>query len=148
MTVSKKGLALIKRFEGCRLKAYLCPAGIPTIGYGNTFYANGKKVALGDTITQADAEALLETLADSFAGKVTQLIKRPINQYQFDALVDFAYNTGIGSLEKSTLLKKVNTNPNDSSIKLELLKWTKANGKELPGLVARRQAEVNLYFTV
>ena len=145
---SQKGLDLIKRFEGLELKPYKCPAGIPTIGYGNTYYPSGAKVKLTDpAITQIVAEALLKFLLGSYEKSVDSFCRDDINQNQFDALVSFAYNCGVNNLKSSTLLKKVNANPNDPTIKAEFLKWNKASGRVLAGLTKRRQAEADLYFS-
>jgi len=148
MKISKKGIELIKKYEGFSKIPYVCPAGVPTIGYGNTFYNDGKKVTMADKpITEAQAEQLLVVLVDSFADKVTKLLKQQLNENQFNAVVCFAYNVGTGALAKSTLLKKINANPNDKTIRDEFLKWNKAGGKVLNGLVKRRLEESDLYFT-
>ena len=144
---SEKGIDLIKSFEGFMSKPYLCPAKIPTIGYGATFYPDGKKVTLNDkAITEAEGVALLKSMLVKFEQYVDSYCVDTINQGQFDALVSFAYNLGPANLKSSTLLKKVNTDPNDPTIEAEFLKWTKAGGKTLKGLVRRREAEVKLYF--
>lgn len=140
-------ISLIKQFEGFKAKPYLCPANIPTIGYGATFYGNGKKVTLSDPeITEVRATELLKDMLSSFERYVDSFCRDDINQNQFDALVSFCYNLGPQNLKSSTLLKKVNINPIDESIKIEFGKWTKGGGKTLPGLVKRRQAESDLYF--
>jgi lysozyme len=145
--LSPKGFDLIKRFEGLQLQAYKCPAGIPTIGYGNTYYPNGKKVQLTDEpITQSIADKLLESLLPPYEKAVDSFCRDDISQSQFDALCSFAYNVGVGNLQKSTLIKKVNLNPKDVSIADEFLKWNKSNGAVLKGLTKRRQAEADLYF--
>jgi lysozyme len=146
MKLNKAGADLIKSFEGCRLSAYKCSANKETIGYGNTFYEDGTPVKLGDKITQERAESLFTLISDSFAAKVEPLIKSKINENQFGALTSFAYNAGVGNLQKSTLLKKVNANPADPTIRAEFMKWDKANSKVLAGLTRRRQAEADLYF--
>jgi len=146
MKLNKEGADLIKEFEGCKLKAYQCSAKKWTIGYGNTFYEDGKPVLPGHAITQQKAEQLFELIANEFAGKVAKLITSMVTLNQFGALVSFAYNCGVVNLQKSTLLKKVNANPNDLTIRAEFLKWNKANGKVLAGLTRRREAEANLYF--
>jgi lysozyme len=146
--LSQKGLELIKHFEGLKLKPYLCPASIPTIGYGNTYYPNGQKVKLSDpAITQEKAEELLKFLLVSYEKAVDSFCRDDISQGNFDALTSFAYNLGNGALQKSTLIKKVNANPKDVTIADEFLKWNKANGSVLKGLTKRRQAEANLYFS-
>ena len=147
MVISNKLKELVKEFEGCKLKAYKCPAGIWTIGYGNTQYENGKAVKEGDVITLERAEQLLEIILIKFIQQVGELVKSNINQNQRDALTDFAYNCGVGNLKTSTLLKKVNADPKDKTIRAEFEKWTRANGKVLNGLVKRRNAEANLYFS-
>ena len=146
--LSQRGLDLIKRFEGLQLKPYKCPAGFATIGYGNTYYPDGKRVQLTDKpITQSIADELLKSLLPPYERAVDSFCRDDINQNQFDSLVSFAYNCGIGNLQKSTLIKKVNANPKDVTIADEFMKWNKANGKVLVGLTKRRQAEANLYFS-
>ena len=143
-----KGIELIKSFEGFRGAPYKCPAGIPTIGYGATFYPDGKKVTMADAhITEEKATELLSSMLISFEKYVDSYCIDTITQNQFDALVSFAYNLGPANLKSSTLLKKVNANPEDETIRVEFMKWTKAGGKTLKGLVRRREAEANLYFT-
>ena len=147
MKVNKQGIQLVKSFEGCFLNAYLCPAKVWTIGYGSTKYPNGKPVKQGDKITQQEAETLLSDTLDEFSKGVYKLIKVELNDNQFSALVSFAFNLGVGALSKSTLLKKVNANPNDNTIEQEFMKWVNAGGKKLNGLVRRRTAESKLYFS-
>ena len=146
MRLDANGYKLIQEFEGLKLSAYRCSAGVPTIGYGNTQYENGVKVKMGDRITKERAETLFKILADRFASDVLKLVKSKVNQNQFNALVSFAYNVGIGNLRNSTLLKKVNANPNDETIEFEYLKWVNAAGKRVQGLVNRRVAESKMYF--
>lgn len=146
MKLNKAGSDLIKEFEGCKLKAYQCSAKKWTIGYGNTFFEDGKPVVAGNAITQQKAEQLFEIIANDFSAKVAKLVTSNVTDNQFGSLVSFAYNCGVVNLQKSTLLKKVNANPNDSSIKAEFMKWNKAGGKVLAGLTRRREAEANLYF--
>ena len=147
MNLNDKGKDLIKLFEGCKLVAYKCSAAKDTIGYGNTFFENGTPVKPGDKITQERANELFEIIAKDFADKVKPLIKSAVTPNQFAALTSFAYNAGIGNLKNSTLLKKVNANPNDPTIDLEFQKWNKAGGKVLAGLTKRRASESKLYFT-
>ena len=108
------------------------------------------KLYLGNDqpITEEYAVQLLSTMLDTFEKAVDSFCRDDINQDQFDALVSFAYNLGNGSLKSSTLLKKVNANPNDPTIRDEFMKWVNAGGKKLPGLIRRRQAEADLYFGV
>lgn len=141
-------MELIKEFEGLSLKPYLCPAGVPTIGYGNTRYADGTKVKMTDKpLTIDQAERLFEFYHNQFKSSVKNRIKSEINENQLEALTSFAYNVGLGNLDKSTLLKKVNLDPNDKTISSEFLRWNKAGGKVLNGLTKRREAEANLYFS-
>ena len=146
MKLNKEGADLIKEFEGCKLKAYQCSAKKWTIGYGNTFFEDGKPVLPGHAITQEKANQLFELISADFSAKVAKLVPLHITPNQFGALTSFAYNCGVVNLQKSTLLKKVNANHNDSSIRAEFLKWNKAGGKVLAGLTRRREAEANLYF--
>ena len=148
MKLSDKGYDLIKKFEGYSDRPYKCPAGIPTIGYGNTYYPNGVKVKLTDKqITKEYANEMLAFVADNFAKDVLKVVKSNITVNQLNALTAFAYNLGITNFRNSSLLKLVNNNPNDANIAKEFLKWNKANGKELKGLTNRRIAESALYFT-
>lgn len=147
LTASSKCYDIIKHYEGCELEAYLCPAGIPTIGYGSTFYADGKPVKLGDKITQQQADELLPALVNKFAISVNNGLKVDIKQYQFDALVSLTYNIGIGNFRKSTLLGLINKKAADFQIASEFAKWNKSNGEVLKGLVKRRKSEATLYIT-
>ncbi|WP_353122114.1 lysozyme [Dysgonomonas capnocytophagoides] len=140
MKIAITGVKLIQEFEGLELKAYKCPAGVWTIGYGHT-----KGVKQGDVITPAQATAYLQAdLADAEKAVNSQNLK--ISQNQYDALVSFTFNVGTGNFLKSTLLKKVKINPDETSIRSEFAKWKYGSGKVLPGLVCRREAEANLYF--
>lgn len=148
LKLSQKGLDLIKQFEGLSLTPYVCAGGINTIGFGSTYYPNGKKVTLKDPkITPQQAEEILKNTLSTYEKAVDSFCRDDISQPQFDALVSFAYNVGTGALQKSTLIKKVNANPKDVTIADEFLKWNKANGTVLKGLTKRRQAETDLYFS-
>lgn len=141
MKTSPKGIALIKEFEGLRLKAYKCPGGVWTIGYGHT-----AGVRPGMVITEAQAEEYL--MADLIAfEKHLNGLGLALNQNQFDALVSFIYNVGTGNFSSSTLLRKVRANPLDNSIMDEFLRWVYSKGRVLPGLQRRRLAEMKLYFS-
>ncbi len=140
MMPSPSCVELVKRFEGFRAKPYLCPAGVPTIGYGHT-----EGVSLADPpITREAAAALLEKDLTVFAAGVARMLAVPVTQNQFDALVSFAYNVGLGNLQQSTLLRRVNAGDHAGAAR-EFSKWTKAKGVELPGLVQRRAAERALF---
>ncbi len=143
MKISKTGLDLIKYFEGLSLKAYKCPAGVWTIGYGTTGVPEAR---LGVVISAARAEELLAIDVDKFSRQVWVLVSDVvINQHQMDALIAFAYNVGIGAFKTSTLLKKL-LQKDYTGVSKEFLRWTKAKGKELPGLVKRRRAESLLFL--
>lgn len=139
--MTKQGIDLIKKFEGCKLSAYKCPAGIWTIGYGHT---NG--VYQGQTISQYEADKMLENDVVKFEMGVRHLVGN-LPDNKIDALTSFAFNLGLGALRDSTLCKKVKANPNDLTIRNEFMKWVNAGGKRLQGLVNRRQAEADLYFS-
>jgi len=148
MKISKEGLELIKGFEKFVAKPYIDVVGIPTVGYGSTYYLDGTKVTIQDApITEAQATVLLETVFDKDFAK---FIPQNVNQNQFDAMASLIYNIGVGAFFKSTLLKKVKVNPNDASIDQEFLKWNKGRilGQliELKGLTIRRVKESELYF--
>lgn len=150
--INKEAIDLIKFYESCELKAYECatskalPVGKKfwTIGWGNTFYADGRPVHATDTITQAEADKLFDDVLKTFEDKVLQLVKVPLNENQLGALTSFAYNCGIGNLSSSTLLKTVNTGHFEIAAQ-EFHKWNKSNGKVLNGLVARRAKESQLF---
>lgn len=147
MKLNTQGYRLICRFEGFSSKPYLDSIKVPTIGYGNTYYPNGKKVTLLDKpITELEAFEMFKTIADKFAAKVSKLVTAPLDQAQFNALCSICYNIGPSNFEKSTLLRKVNFNHFDPSIRAEFLKWNKAGGQVLKGLTIRRTAEAEIYF--
>ena len=149
MKTSKNGILLITTFEGLRLRPYLCSAGIATIGYGSTFYEDGTTVKMTNKpITKERAMELFKTTLVQYENAVNKLVKLTLTQNQFDALVSFTYNVGIGAFTKSILLKVINTNPNDLiNIEKNFLKWNKANKKVITGLTNRRIAEYKLYYT-
>ena len=142
MRISEEGKDLIKSFEGCRLNAYKCSAGVPTIGYGNTYYPNGDKVQMNDVITLEQAIELFDDLIVRYERIVNSKLKVEVKQNEFDALVSHTYNTG-GS---TTLFKLVNMKADKDKIKNWFTtKYITANGKRLKGLVIRRQKEWLLY---
>lgn len=144
MQIGKNCIDLIKKFEGLKLESYKCPAGLWTIGYGNTQWENGFRVLENQVIDIQRAEKLLMFWVNKYAER----IDLKVNQNQFDALVSFAYNVGITNFNNSTLKKKVIANPNDATIRDEFMKWVSSRGKQLSGLVKRREAEANLYFKI
>lgn len=157
----KIAASICKEFEGLKLEAYLCPAGRWTIGYGSTFYEDGKPVKKGDKITNSRAEALLLNTLNSFWAQIAPIIIGKANEQQCAALLDFAFNVGpdidadtiVEGLGDSTLLKKVNADPNDPFIRAEFMKWNKAKNPKtgayevLPGLTRRRAKEADVYFS-
>lgn len=149
MQVSDKGLALIKRFEGCSLKAYPDPAtgGAPwTIGYGWTRPVDGVAVHPGMEINQAKAERLLRCGVVSYEQDISKLVRVRINQNQFDALVCLAWNIGTRAFSTSTLLQKLNGGDYPGAAD-QFLRWVNAGGREMPGLVTRRRAERDLFLS-
>ena len=142
-----KGIALIRKWEGLRLNAYLCGAGKPTIGWGSTFYENGSKVELGDKITIDRADKMLHFMCNMFNDAISKMVTSNINDNQRGALLSFVFNIGAGNLKKSTLLKKVNKNPADPTIRNEFMRWVNVGGKPSNGLINRRKDEAELYFS-
>lgn len=149
MKIDKKGIDLITKWEGLKLKPYLCSANVPTIGYGSTFYENGTKVKLTDpAITKQRADELFKNTLSTYENGVNTLTRdKVLSQNQFNALVSFAYNLGISALKSSTLLKKVLRNPNDKTIANEFNKWVNAGGVKVQGLVNRRLDESKMYYS-
>lgn len=140
MKTSDNGILLIKQFEGIRLEAYRCPAGVYTIGYGHT-----AGVGRGDRIDEQQAhELLLSDLCEAEA--VVNQECPAVNQNQFDALVSFVFNCGAGNFRKSTLLRCVKANPQNPNIRGEFARWNKSGGMILAGLIRRRRAEAELYY--
>lgn len=142
MNISNKGINLIKQFEGLELKAYKDSVGVLTIGYGST----GPHVTVGMTITESQAETLLKKDLSRFEKGVDDLVTVPLNQNQFDALVSFSFNLGLGNLKSSTLLRKLNSLDYIGAAN-EIPRWDKAGGKVLKGLTRRRLAEKELFLS-
>lgn len=147
MTTSSEMVSLIASFEGLRLKAYLCQAGVPTIGYGST-YLHGKKVTLGMTCTKEEAlDQFTQDLAKFERDVTASLGMTRLTQQQFDAVVSFCYNCGTGAFRRSTLKRKIVANPsNFDGIKAEFAKWNKAGGVVSKGLSRRRATEAAWYI--
>ena len=139
MHISKEGIALIKKFEGCRLTAYQDSVGVWTIGYGHT-----KDVDEGLEITQQEAEVMLNEELLEYEGYINDMVEVPLEQCQFDALVCWVYNLGPTNLGKSTLLKLLNAGDYHSTPN-QIKRWNKAGGEVLNGLVRRREAEALLF---
>lgn len=140
MKISKEGLALIKKFEGCELEAYQCAAGIWTIAYGRI-----KEVKEGHTCTQEQAEAWLDEELHEYQSYIDDMVEVDLEQCQFDALVSWVYNLGPSNLKSSTLLKVLNNSEYDE-VPEQIKRWNKAGGKVLEGLVRRREAEALLFL--
>ena len=134
-----EGLALIKKFEGCELKAYQCSAGVWTIGYGHT-----KDVVEGMEITQEQAEQMLVDELHEYESYINKYVTVALSQNQFDALVSWVYNLGPANLKASTMLKVLNDGKYED-VPYQMKRWNKAGGKVLDGLIRRREAEALLY---
>ena len=150
MQISQNGLDFIKKKEAFRANPYYDSVGVATIGYGATKYPNGQKVKITDpAITEKYAsQMLLDMIENEYQKPVQKLVTSDINQNQFDSLVSFTYNVGVGAFSQSTLLKKVNENPNNKEqIKYQFSRWNKAGGNVLNGLINRRNDEIDLYFS-
>lgn len=144
MKLNSKGYKALHDREGLRLKPYLDTKRVPTIAMGNTYYEDGRKVTMQDKpLTIQQARNLATITADKFAFQVDSLLKSKVNQNQFNALVSLAYNIGINGFRNSTVLRKVNINPNDPAIKKAFMMWLKN-----PELKSRRESEVKQYFTL
>lgn len=141
MKTSQNGIDLIKRFEGFRKRAYICPGGKWTIGYGHT-----QGVKSGDRVSREQAEQMLQDDLTEFELGVANCVEVPLNQNQFDALVSFAYNLGVNALKDSTLLKRLNAGYYAIAAN-QFDRWVYANGEKLPGLVTRREVEKKLFLT-
>ena len=141
MKTNQAGIALIKSFESCKLKAYLCPANVWTIGWGTT-----KGVKPGQTITQAQADKLFADDLARFETAVSKAVKVPLTGNQFSALVSLCYNIGAGAFAKSTLVKRLNAR-DYAGAQAQFARWNKADGKTLAGLTRRRAAEAKLFAT-
>jgi len=142
--ISQKGVELLAELEGIRLKPYLCPAGVPTIGLGNTFYENGTKVTMQDkAITKEEAYHLFYMIATKFEKTLNDVLPSDLNQNKFDALFCFCYNVGQNAFKKSTLLKRVINNQNDiGGITQAFLMWKGKNNI----LLSRQKKQINRYF--
>lgn len=145
MRVNQKGIELIKEFEGFRSKAYKCPAGIWTVGYGHTSAAGEPKVGSLTTVTKEEGERILRRDLNQFEDAVDDAVRVDLNSNQFSALVSFTYNVGEGAFRKSSVLKAVNAKQWDE-VPRRMALWNKGGGRVLPGLVRRRAAEAALFM--
>ena len=139
MNISNEGIALIKKFEGCKLESYYDAVDVLTIAYGRT-----KAVKAGDTCTQEQADAWLEEELHEYGGYVNDAVKVDLTQNQFDALTAWTYNLGPTNLNSSSMLTKINEKDWDE-VPNQIKRWNKAGGKVLEGLVRRREAEAKLF---
>ena len=139
MKTSKEGISLLKKFEGCKLEAYLDAVDVPTIAYGRT-----KEVQMGDTCTQQQAEDWLEEELVEYEGYVEKAVTVPLEQNQFDALVSWTYNLGPSNLTRSSMLRVLNASDYDN-VPEQIMRWNKAGGRVLAGLVRRREAEAEMF---
>jgi lysozyme len=137
--LTREGIEKIKQFEGLKLTAYQCSAGVWTIGYGHT--STAKK---GMKITEEEAESLLYADLEVFESAVDRLVQVKLTEWQFSALVSFAFNVGVRAFEKSTLLKKLNAG-NYDAVPAQLMRWNKTKGKVVAGLTNRRAAEAGMW---
>lgn len=145
MKISRAGIDLIKKWEGCKLKAYRCSAGVLTVGFGHTSAAGEPKVAGGMIITQAQADEILVHDLVKYEAAVQKALTRSATQNQFDAMVSLAFNIGPGAFAKSSLVRRFNDGDLAGAADAFLL-WRKAAGKVLPGLEARRKDERALFL--
>jgi lysozyme len=143
---SEEGEALLHEFEGLELKAYLCPANVWTIGYGNTRYEDGSPVRKGEWISRERAISLFRNILKKFERSVLSAVEVPLTQSQFDALVSFTYNVGKNAFRRSTLLRLLNSGDYEGAAD-QFLRWNKGGGRVLAGLTRRREAERKLFLT-
>lgn len=141
MKISENGINLIKSFEGCCLDAYKCPSGVLTIGYGHT----GSDVKTGLKITSQQAEELLKKDLEYFENKINNLLCVQLNQNQYDAIVSFVFNIGVGAFSESTMLKFLNSGCISLAAE-QFDRWIYSGGIKLNGLVKRRKAEKELFI--
>lgn len=141
MSIPDEAFEIVERFEGCKLEAYLCPANVPTIGFGHT----GPDVYMGLVITQEVADEWLRQDLEEANAAVDRLVKVSLTSNERAALISFVFNLGAGALATSTLLKKLNAHDFEGAGD-EFLRWVHAGGKTLPGLVTRRRAEADLFL--
>lgn len=146
MQASQKIIEFLKEKEGFSAAPYLDPVGVPTIGYGTTMYEDGRKVSMSDDpISKERGEELLRFHLKERAERPLNNLKLNLEQHEFDALVSFIYNLGIGNFLGSTLLKKIKGGNNKEEVRKQFLRWNKAKGKTLPGLTKRREIESRIY---
>ena len=143
MKTSNEGLQLIRKYEGCKLKPYLCPAGYWTVGYGHVI-GNGKTKPEKQLYTQGEINELLRTDLARFEQGVLRYCPVPLTQFEFDSLVSFSFNLGLGVLQRSTLRRKILRQDKQAAAR-NILKYNKAGGRVLKGLTRRREAEYRMF---
>jgi len=146
--ISEEGLKLLVEFEGLKLDAYLCPAGVWTIGIGSTKYANGQPVKKGDKLTKEEAYKLFLDTSAQYTNCIKKYVIRPLKQNEFDALFCLCYNIGCGAFAKSSLVKFINGGQTIEKIRIGFLMWIKVSGVVSKGLMRRRLKEFNLYAKI
>lgn len=144
-TIDPRCIAIVKEFEGLELEAYVCPAGVITIGFGSTFYPDGRSVKMGDEITIQQAEDMLLVVLSDFQSEVIKRVDVDITASMLAALTSFTFNVGVGAFSDSTLLKELNAARYTAAAD-QMLRWVRGDGRVLPGLVRRRQAEKRLFL--
>jgi len=147
MKLSDRGIRLIEEFEGFSPRMYYDAVGLPTIGFGTLIDTKEEERLKTAVISRIEAGELLRKEIAPMEKQIANMVRVTLNQNQWDALVSFCYNLGTGALRSSTLLKKLNLDPQDPTIRQEFLKWVHAGGKRLNGLVKRRGREADLYFS-
>jgi lysozyme len=145
--INEAGLQLIHEFEQLRLTPYLCPSGIPTLGWGNTYYPDGTRVTLDDrTITEKEADGIFLCVLEDFEGFIERTVKVPLTDNEFAALVSFTYNVGTHAFRTSTLLKELNSGYDREEVAKQFARWNQGGGRVLNGLIRRRKAEKELFL--
>lgn len=147
MIVSQKGIDLIKHYEGFMPKAYICPTGHLTIGYGTVIDTPAEQWMRTATLSLEQGEQILAGELHFYETQVFKLVPKEIKQHQFDSLISFAFNLGVNALKNSTLLKVIKSDGDPSVIESEFRKWCHGNGEVLPGLQKRRNSESILFNT-
>lgn len=147
MNIGDRGLDLIRAFEGFRADPYLDAVGVPTIGYGSTYYPDGQRVRLTDPpISEPEARRLMQATLAEFEDGIADALQVEVTQSQFDALICWAFNIGVSAAQNSTLMKKLNSGDYFGAAD-QFLRWNKAGGVTLRGLTRRREAERELFLT-
>ena len=147
MDLIEKAVAFIAKFEGLRLEAYEDVVGVWTIGYGTTVLPNGAKVCEGMSCSEIEAKAYLIRHVRDLNEKLSAMLLVPLNDNQRIALLSLVYNIGVGAFQKSTLLKQLNSKTSPQLVAFEFLKWNKAGGRVIDGLVTRRNEEMKVFLT-